>query len=104
MVETHWEDISGMEVRYHDHTWELTGDVDVLEDGALLAVEAKQSDDVRGQTGRLHFDLETSTGSLNPGDLGDQFDRLERTDDGQYLVVRKDRQTYRYVLRRLEYE
>jgi hypothetical protein len=104
MVDTRWEDIRGMELRYHDHTWELTGDVDVLEDGGLLAVEARQADDVRSRTGRLHFDLESPTASLNPGDLGDQFDRLERTRDGQYLVVETGRQTYRYVLRRLAFE
>jgi hypothetical protein len=101
MVESHWEDLRGRELRYRDHTWELTGDVDVRESGELLAVEARQTDDVRHGTATLYFALEPPTDSLNPGNLGDHFDRLERTGNTQYLVVKKERRTYRYVLQRL---
>lgn len=104
MVEAHWEDLRGKELRYSDHTWELTGDVDVRESGDLVGVEAQQADDVRHRTATLYFGLDTPTDSLNPGDLGDHFDKLERTGDNQYLVIKKERRTYRYVLQRLEYE
>lgn len=103
MVETRWEDLRGRELRYLDHTWELTGKVDIRESGELLAVEATQADDVRHRTAILYFDV-LGADSLNPGQVGDQFDRLERTEDGQYLVVRREGRTYRYELRRLEYE
>lgn len=104
MVETHWEDIRGKTVRYRDHTWELTGDVDVRESGALLVVEAKQVDDVQGEKARLYFDLSTSGDSLNPGNLGEHFDSLKRTRNKQYLLIKKAPKTYRYELQRLEYK
>ena len=31
MVETEWPELGGVEVEYGDHTWELTGMVDVRE-------------------------------------------------------------------------
>lgn len=102
MVESHWEDLRGKELRYRDHTWELTGDINVRESGELLAVEARQVDDVRHGTVTLYFGLEIPTDSLNPGNLGDHFDRLERTGNNQYLVIKKERRTYRYELQRLE--
>jgi hypothetical protein len=103
MPETTWPEIGGKELRYRDHTWKLTGEVDVREQGRVLAVEARQTDDVKHETAFLYFDVETED-SLNPGDLGEHFDRLERTADGQSLVVRKHDKTYRYKLHRLEYE
>ena len=39
-----------------------------------------------------------------PGNLGAHFDRLERTDEGQFLLVRKERRTYRYALRGVTYD
>lgn len=104
MVETHWDDLRGRELRYLDGTWALTGTVDALDDGELLAVEAERVDDVRGETATLYFGLPGPADSLNPGDLGEGFDRLEREDDDQFLVVRRERRTYRYELQRLEYE
>lgn len=104
MVETHWEGLRGREVRYLDHLWELTGDVVVLESGGLLALEARQTDDVRRRAATLYFAVEAGRPSLNPGNLGEHFDSLERTGGGQYLVVRDDRRTYRYRLQRLEHE
>jgi hypothetical protein len=104
MADTEWPELGGKTVRYHDDTWELTGNVDAREAGRLLAVEARQADDVRHPTATLHFGIEDGADSLNPGNLGDHFDRLERRDGRQYLLVKKDRQTYRYELRRLEYQ
>lgn len=104
MVETRWPELGSKELRYRDHTWELTGDVDVRRDGALLAVRARQVDDVRGRPATLYFGLDDPPDSLNPGALGDHFDSLERTSDGQYLLVKKEGRSYRYELRRIEYD
>lgn len=104
MVEARWEDLRGRELRYREHTWKLTGNVDVHKSGDLLAVEATQVDDVRQSTATLSFGLETPPDSLNPGDLGTHFDRLVREGDDQYIVVRKEGRTYRYQLQGLEYE
>ena len=104
MVDTHWEALEGRELRYHDHTWELTGDVDVRERGQLLAVAARQVDDVRRPAATLHFDCSSPDDSLNPGTSGEQFARLERNGDQQYLVVESEGPTYRYELRRLTYD
>jgi hypothetical protein len=102
MVESHWDTLRNEEVHYRNHTWALTGDVEVLESGELLAVEARQTDDVRHGTATLYFGLEAPTDSLNPGALGDHFDRVERTKNDQYLVVERGHRTYRYELQRLE--
>ena len=104
MVEFHWADLEGREVRYRDHTWELTGDLEIFDSGEQIAVDATQADDVRHGAVKLHFDLEDPPDSLNPGNLGEYFDRIERTDDGQFLVVKAPGKTYRYRLHRLEYE
>ena len=103
MVKTQWGELQDKNVQYHDRTWTLTGTVDVRESGALLAVEANQANDVRGTPGVLYFGVDTPGDSLNPGNLGEHFDRLERTGDTQYLLVKKDGRTYRYELQRLEY-
>lgn len=102
MAKSTWPDLQEKRLRYDDRTWELTGDVDVRNSGELLAVEARQTDDVRHGRATLHFGLDTSGDSLNPGNLGEHFDRLERTANEQHLVVRDDHRTYRYVLQRLE--
>jgi hypothetical protein len=104
MVETHWSELRGKRLRYRDRTWELTGDVEVRASGDQLAVEARQADDVRRGRALLHFGIVDGTDSLNPGNLGDHSDRLERTDSGQHLVVGKGSRTYRYELRRLEHD
>ncbi|MFD1562641.1 hypothetical protein ACFR99_03625 [Haloarchaeobius amylolyticus] len=104
MVETEWLELGGTEVQYGDHTWELTGTVDISQTGDMLAVEAKQVDDVRQRTAVLRFELQDGAPSLNPGNLGSHFDRLERTGDTQYLVVKTEPRTYRYELQGLEYE
>lgn len=101
MVETHWDDLRGRQVRYGDRGWELTGDVEVQRDGEVLAVEATRADDVRRGRTRLVFVVEGSGDSLNPGNIGTHFDRLERVDDAWFLVVKTDARTYRYGLTRL---
>lgn len=104
MVEATWPELGGKELRYRDHTWRLTGDVDVRDGGRLVAAEAERVDGVRHETATLHFGLRSPPDSLNPGNMRDHFDRLERTPDGQFLVVRTDPRTYRYELERLTYE
>ncbi|MFW6385267.1 MAG: hypothetical protein ACOCY7_03940 [Halodesulfurarchaeum sp.] len=104
MVEAHLSDLDGERLRYHDRTWELTGDVEVLKNGELLAVEAKQIDDVKGSTVTLDFGLEGGAGSLNPGNLGEHFNSLDRRGSTHAIVVEKGRQTYTYTLHRLSYE
>ena len=101
MVEENWVDLEATELRYRDRTWELTGDVDVRASGEVLAVEARQTDDVRRGDATLYFGLQEGTHSLNPGNLGDHFDRLERVGDDHHLVVKNDGRTYRYELQRL---
>lgn len=103
MVESHWEAIRGKQLRYSDHTWELTGDVDVLRDGAVIAVAATQVDGVQHDKARLFFGIENPPGSLNPGNLGEHFDSLVREDGKQSLQIEKTGRTYRYELRRIEY-
>jgi hypothetical protein len=98
MVETHWPELRGETIRYADHTWELTGDVDVRGTGEVLAVAATQVDDVRHGGATLRFGLESPPASLNPGALAGAFDRLERDGERYRLVVGDDRRTYRYVL------
>ena len=104
MVRSHWGELRDTELRYRDRTWKLTGDVDVRQSGELLAVEARQVDDVRHGAAILYFGLESAPDSLNPGNLGDHFDRVERTGSHRYLLVKKEQRTYRYELQRLEYE
>lgn len=103
MVEQHWPDLGGKRVRYLDETWELTGDVDVRESGELVAIDARQVDDVRHGSATLFFRLRNPPDSPNPGNPGVQFHRLERDDDVQFLVVKGPRRTYRYELRRMEH-
>ena len=103
MVETRWAELGGRELRYHDHMWTLTGTVDVKENGELLAVDATQVGDVRQPSAILYFGLENPPQSLNPGDLGEHFDHIERVNDTHHLVVKKEPRIYRYELLRLEY-
>ena len=100
---SHWEDLRGRELRYRDQAWELTGEVEVREQGELLAVQARRSDDVAHDAATLYFDLDGSPDSINPGNLGEHFDSLERTADGVFLHVKKERRTYRYKLQRVEF-
>lgn len=102
MDATTWPELGGKEIRYRDEIWELSGEVAVEDDGTSLAVEAVARDDVRHETGTLYFSLEDPPDALNPGNLGDHFDRIERTKRNQYLVAETEGRTYRYRLARLE--
>lgn len=104
MVEAHWPDLSGTELRYSDKTWELTGMVTVRGSGESLRVGAKQVDDVRHSDATLQFNLVNPPASLNPGDLGAHFHSLERVDGQYYIVVEKEPRTYRYEITGLQYE
>lgn len=104
MAKTRWTELGGKELRYGDHTWELTGMVDVRGTGEVLEVEAKRVDDIRHDTATLRFGLRNPPASLNPGDLGDHFDKLERDGDQYHLVIKTGPRTYRYDLHGLEYE
>lgn len=104
MVEVQWEGIRDEELRYQDHTWELTGEVDVRQTGERLRARARRADGVRRETGSLLFGLADGGGSLNPGALGGAVARLEREDGRYFLVVEEERRAYRYELHSLEYE
>lgn len=104
MDETQWPELAGTELEYGDHTWELTGTVEIGEIGDVLSVRAKQVDDVRQPKASLRFGLRDGSSSLNPGNLGNHFDSLEREGDTHVLVVKKEARTYRYELQGLEYE
>lgn len=104
MDESGWPELADTELRYLDHTWRLTGSVDVLNNGELLAVDATRVDGVRHEGATLYFSLESPPASLNPGNLGAHFDRLEAGPDEQRLVVGKRDATYEYVLKRMEYD
>ena len=104
MVESEWPELAGAELRYLDHTWRLTGTVDVMQNGDLLGVDATRVDGVRHEGATLFFSLEGGPASLNPGNLGEHFDRLERDGDEQRIRVRKSNETYDYTLKRLEYD
>jgi hypothetical protein len=103
MIEQHWDTLRGTELRYQAHTWALTGDVTVRNSGELLGVEARQADGVRHREATLYFGSASRSESLNPGNLDDHVQRLERAGTTQYLVVRNSHRTYRYRLQRLEY-
>lgn len=104
MVEDTWKELAGKELQYADRTWELTGSVDVLGTGERLELEAREVNDVRHRRASLQFGVETPSDSLNPGALGEHFDRLERDGEEVSLVVKKSGRSYRYELRGLEYE
>ena len=104
MGESVWAELGDKQLRYQGHEWALTGDVDVRERGDVLAVEARQTDDVRGRTATLSFRIRDPPDTLNPGNLGEHFDRLERPRTDPQLVVRKEGRTYRYDLQRIDYE
>lgn len=103
MAETRWEDVRGEELRYQDHTWELTGEVDLRGTGERIRARARRVDGVKHEHATLLFAVE-GDGSLNPGDLDDVFVRLEQEGDREILVVKKEPRTYRYELLSLEYE
>ena len=104
MAETHWDDLRDEELRYQGHTWALTGDVDVRGTGEHLRARARQVDGDRHETAVLHFGVAGEGESLNPGNIGEVFARLEREGDRYVLVVKQEPRTYRYELLSVAYE
>ncbi|WP_435320803.1 hypothetical protein [Haloarchaeobius sp. TZWSO28] len=103
MFQARWDDIKGRELRYGGHTWKLTGDISIEDSGSVVSVEARQIDGVKGDLARLQFDIDGQPHSLNPGNTGEHFNRLERVGQRQYLVIKNEGRTYRYELHRIEY-
>ncbi|TYL36512.1 hypothetical protein CV102_22070 [Natronococcus pandeyae] len=104
MAETEWPEIKGKELEYGDHTWELTGTVDVGNTGEIIAVEAKQTDDVRQRNAMLRFGLGDQSASLNPGNPRSRFHGFEQEGDTQYLLVKAEPKVYRYEIQGISYE
>lgn len=102
MTETEWPELAGKTIPYADQMWRLAGTVEVQGTGEALAVRATRDNDVRGDDVDLIFGIEDPSASLNPGDLGEHFDRLEQKGTNWYLVVKKDPTVYRYKLHRIE--
>lgn len=104
MNETVWPELGGKQLQYSNRSWELTGTVTVEDDGRALAADARVEDGNSKDSGTLYFTLQNPPKSLNPGNLGGHFDRIERTKRDQYLVVETEGRTYRYRLSRLEFD
>jgi len=98
MGDEHWDDLRGREVRFGGHTWELTGDVEVRKRGETVAADARRVEGSSHDAATLVFAVEDPPDSLNPGNLGEQFSRIERDGDGSHLVVETPGRTYRYRL------
>ena len=104
MVEVNVPALAGERVRYTDDTWELTGTIDVTQNGELLQAKARQSDRVRGSAGWLKFSLETPPASLNPGNIGEFSAELVDGDGGPALRITRDGRADRYRLTKLRYD
>lgn len=104
MADQTWPELGGTEVRYADETWELTGDVSVRGTGEVVEADARAIGDVKHRSAILRFNLRDPPASLNPGNLGDHFDRLIREGDRYHLEVKKEPRTYRYDLESIEYD
>lgn len=102
MVESHWPEVAGTEIRYRGSLWALSGDVDVQGSGEILVADASERDDVRHRTGSFVFGIEGTDRSLNPTDIDEHFDHVEWEGTDQYLVVKTAGRTYRYLLERLQ--
>lgn len=95
--------LAGERIRYRGDTWECTGSVDVRQNGAVLDVEAKKADRVRGDTATLSFRLDEPPSSLNPGNLGDVDLELRLENGEQQLFVSRNHRTDLYTLKNLIY-
>lgn len=81
MGDTYWNDLEGRELRYDDHTWRFTGNLDVRQSGDLLTATARQVDGSKGEQATLYFSIEDGPDSLNPGSSDANFDHIERDDE-----------------------
>lgn len=98
MSESTWPELAGKELPFAGKQWELTGQVEVRDSGALLEVEARQVDDDRHPVATLRFGLDSPPASLNPGAINDHFDQLRPNGDEYHLLVKTEGRTYRYEL------
>lgn len=101
MVETTLSQITGERVRYHNDTWELTGDISIRRNGEVIDAKARQTD--RGRNARLRFELQTKPRSINPGNLGNLDVDLKRDDQGPMLLLHRSNGTDRYRLDAMTY-
>lgn len=104
MTNTAWPELGGKEIRYRDERWELTGDVTVQDNGEILAVDVTAVDDVRHENATIYFTIVGSPKTLNPGNLGEHFDSIDREGRRLYLTVKTEGRRYRYQARRIELE
>lgn len=104
MHQRHWPDLEGTELRYRDRTWTLTGEVEILRDGALIGARATHPGGGRRGAAQLFFAVADPPRSINPGDLEEHDHELVREDGETYIVVSSTRRRYRYRLQRLEWE
>lgn len=103
MVEQYWTDLDGQTIRYADAHWVCTGDVEIERDGRSLAVEAVERDDVKQRTATLYFTNDSPPGSINPGRVGEYFNRIERDSNRYTLLITTNQRTYRYRLTHISY-
>lgn len=103
MGERHLPELEGERVRHNDDTWELTGAIDIKQNGARIHAEATKSDRVRGNRGTLGFTLADPPASLNPGTSESLDGELQQTDDGYELVIGRRHTTSRYELNNVSY-
>lgn len=104
MVELTVSALEGVQLRYNDDTWELTGTIDLQQNGELVEAQAKKPDRVRGSSGRLKFVLDTPPASLNPGNPGEFDCELTKVDSGHELTISRDGRTDRYSLKKMRYD
>ena len=104
MVEVDVPELGGEQLRYNNDTWELTGTMDVMQNGELPQAEAKKPDRIRGSTGWLKFSLDTPPASLNPGNLSEFNCELTEGDDGYVLEITREQRADRYRLTKLRYD
>ena len=104
MVELAVPELEGVQFRYNDDTWELTGTVDVKRNGELVEARGKKPDRVRGSTGRFKFVLDTPPASLNPGNPGEFDFAVTKDESGCELTVTRGGRTDRYSLKKMRYD
>ena len=104
MGNLHWDSLTDGEVTFDDRRWSLTGDLEILDRGEILAVDATQTDDVRHPRATLYFSVTDSGESLNPGALGDPSAELDTSGASESIVVTTEGRSYQYDLARMQYE
>ncbi|WIV67475.1 hypothetical protein [Natrialbaceae archaeon AArc-T1-2] len=103
MVETHKPELEGETLQYRDDAWELTGTIEIKRNGELIAAEARKTDRVRGETGRLAFTVANGASSINPGNPENFVAEIEPQNTGYALIASRDHTTDRYELNSMQY-